>query len=55
MYMYAPHMKQCSQKYSFEKHHNISKEMICFDITKYSVHKGISGSGFSDLCRELCK
>ena len=38
MDMYAPHMKKCYQKYSSEKHHKISKEMICFDITKYFVH-----------------
>ena len=53
MDMHALNTKKCYQKYSFEKHHYISKEMIYFDITKYSIHKGFSGSGFSDLCRDL--
>ena len=55
MDMHALNTKKCYQKYSFEKHHYISKEMIYFDITKYSVHKGISVSSFNDLCRDLCK
>ena len=29
--------------------------MIYLFITKYSVHEGFSGSGYSDLCRDLCK
>ena len=44
--------KNFYQKYSSEKHHNISKEMIYFDITKYFVHKCFSDSAFSDLCRD---
>ena len=55
MDMYAPNAKKFYQKYSFEKHHNISKEMMYFYITKYSVHEGFSGSSFSDLCRDVCK
>ena len=29
--------------------------MMYFDITNYSIHKGFSGPGFSDLCKDLCK
>ena len=43
MDMYAPNTKKCYQKYSFETHHNVSKEMIYFDVTKYSVHEGFTG------------
>ena len=53
--MYASNTKKCYQNYSFDKHHNVSKEMIYFDNTKYSAHKGFSGSGFSGLCRDLSK
>ena len=53
--MYTPNTKKHYQIYSFETHHKPSKEMIYFDIIKYSVLEGFSGSGLSDLCRDLCK